>query len=57
MDGKNTKQVRIISNGKFIKYMNMIKNSFLKKHGIILSEKDICETIAKALEDSKIVWN
>jgi len=57
MNGKNTKQIRIIFDGKFAKYMKMIKDTFLKKHAILLHDKDICETIAKALEDGKIVWN
>jgi len=52
----NTKQIRILNNGKFIKLMDIIHKKFKEKHGIELKSREVCETIAKAIEDNNIIF-
>lgn len=50
----NTKHIRIMNKGLFDKLREKIKGQFFKKHGLNLADKDLCETIAKAVEDNKL---
>ena len=56
MSERITKQIRIITNGKFHKLMELIREKFEEKHGIKLYDKDICETMEKAMVDANIKW-
>jgi len=54
MAKKNPQTIRITTDGKFQKLMNLIKDQFEKKHGFSPRHKDICEVIAGAVMDAKL---
>lgn len=51
---KNTKQIRVLTEGKFEKLMDKISEQFKIKHGFFPSSDQICEAVARAVEDAKI---
>lgn len=51
---KNTKQIRILTGGIFDKLMMKIIDQFKKKHGFDPSSDQVCESIGRAVEDSKL---
>jgi len=51
---KKTRQIRIITDGRFDKLMSKIKKQFKDRRGIDLRENEICEDIASAIDLKKI---
>lgn len=51
---KKTRQIRILTDGKFDKLVEKITNQFKGKHGFSPSQDQICESIARAVEDTKL---
>ena len=49
-----TKLIRIITEGLLDKLMKKIGDQFISKHGFKPSDKDIAESIAKAVIDNKL---
>ena len=54
MAKKNTFQIRIITEGKFDKLLELLRNQFKKKHSFTPGDKELCEVIAKGVEDAKV---
>lgn len=51
---KKTIQIRILTEGTFEKLMKEISNQFEEKHGFFPSSDQICEAIARAVEDARL---
>lgn len=51
---KQTKQIRILSEGRFFKLMEKVKKQFSERRGIDLTDDEACEDIASAVEEKKI---
>ena len=49
-----TKQVRIIVEGLMDKLKTKVCEQFIEKHGLVLHDKDVMETIAKAVTERKL---
>ena len=54
---KSTKQIRVLTEGKFEKLMEKVSDQFKIKHGFFPSSDQICEALARAIEDAKIFKN
>ena len=54
---KSTKQIRVLTEGKFEKLMVKISDQFKIKHGFYPTSDQICEAVARAVEDTKMFKN
>jgi hypothetical protein len=51
---EKTIRIRIFTSGSFEKLVAKIQKQFLLKHGFEPCSADICESIAKAVEEKKL---
>lgn len=54
MVNRNTKQIRVLSDGKFQELIELVSDQFQNKHGFTPCVKEICEVIARAVMDNKL---
>ncbi|MBA7493904.1 hypothetical protein ES702_04469 [subsurface metagenome] len=54
MGHQKTYQVRVLTEGLFAGLMKKIKDQFINKHGFKPEDKEVCESIAKAVIDHKL---